>query len=503
MDMRVERYAGFSNSQDEICMSNTTDQCLLDNTNPSNAIAYANTSCNQGSVSKHYIAVSSAADVQAAFAFSRQTGIKLSVKATGHDYHSRSSIKGTLALWMRGLQNMTHEQQFIPQGCSAKETVDAITFGAGVIAGQAYEFADAKNVTILGPYAPTIAISGGWLQGGGHTVLSPVYGLGVDRVVEFKIVTPDGQFRIANKCQNPDLFWALRGGGGGTFGVVLEATHKVESRPIPMAVATMSFPTATDKSNIMPFLDVCVNESLRWGQEGWGGHIQFQTTKLIHVNPLLSLEEAQKSMQPVTDFVESQNGTAVIEMLPSWYAFFKKYLISNTAVVGSTRIVATRLIPTSLFSTQAGKSNLSSFLSDVVDAGYLPYIPVTTPFLVDSPSNTTSAHPAWRSSLWTMGYGSLTLPWNSTLEQTRAALSKTAGLVERAEKLAPESGTYFNEAFPWTGEWQKEFWAGNYERLLGVKRRYDPEGLLSCWKCVGFDEGQRRSAFRCFGDLLA
>lgn len=48
--------------------------------------------------------------------------------------------------------------------------------------------------------------------------------------VEIKVVTPDGQLRIANQCQNSDLFWALRGGGGGTFGVVLEATSIVEEQ---------------------------------------------------------------------------------------------------------------------------------------------------------------------------------------------------------------------------------------------------------------------------------
>lgn len=60
--------------------------------------------------------------------------------------------------------------------------------------------------------------------------MSPVYGLGVDRVLEIDIVTPDGQVRTANSCQNSDLFWALRGGGGSTFGVVLKATYKVEEQ---------------------------------------------------------------------------------------------------------------------------------------------------------------------------------------------------------------------------------------------------------------------------------
>ena len=52
----------------------------------------------------------------------------------------------------------------------------------------------------------------------------------MDMKVEFKVVTPDGHYRIANECQNDDLFWALRGGGGSTWGVVMETTQKVEPK---------------------------------------------------------------------------------------------------------------------------------------------------------------------------------------------------------------------------------------------------------------------------------
>jgi len=48
------------------------------------------------------------------------------------------------------------------------------------------------------------------------------FGLGADRALQFKVVTPSGEFLTANECQNTDLWFALRGGGGGTFGVVLE-----------------------------------------------------------------------------------------------------------------------------------------------------------------------------------------------------------------------------------------------------------------------------------------
>ena len=110
---------------------------------------------------------------------------------------------------------------------------------------QLYAFADKQNVTAIGGYHQTVGtgyflvqfLLFCWrrllmiaLQGGGHSILSPVYGLGVDRLVQIKVVTPDGQFRTVNECQDSDLFWALRGGGGSAFGVVTELTMRVEPR---------------------------------------------------------------------------------------------------------------------------------------------------------------------------------------------------------------------------------------------------------------------------------
>lgn len=71
-----------------------------------------------------------------------------------------------------------------------------------------------------------VGAAGGWLQGGGHSSLSPRYGLGVDNVLEIEIVTADGILRTVNEYNSPDLFWALRGGGGGTWGVITKATYK-------------------------------------------------------------------------------------------------------------------------------------------------------------------------------------------------------------------------------------------------------------------------------------
>jgi FAD/FMN-containing dehydrogenase len=63
---------------------------------------------------------------------------------------------------------------------------------------------------VVGGGAGTVGI-GGYLTGGGHSILSPRYGLAADQVYEMEVVTPDGELVVANECQNEDLFWALRG----------------------------------------------------------------------------------------------------------------------------------------------------------------------------------------------------------------------------------------------------------------------------------------------------
>ena len=75
-----------------------------------------------------------------------------------------------------------------------------------------------------------VAAAGGWGQNGGYGPLTAQKGLGVDQWLEAKIVTPDGELKVANEVANPELFWAIRGGGGSTFGVVVEATLKLHAK---------------------------------------------------------------------------------------------------------------------------------------------------------------------------------------------------------------------------------------------------------------------------------
>ncbi|KAJ5308734.1 hypothetical protein PENANT_c013G03306 [Penicillium antarcticum] len=482
--LRTNSPSGYMNNQDEMWASDPTDQCLLDSSDPTDPLAYADADCRQGNLPSHYLEVKSPRDVIEAFKFSNCSGKQLVIKNSGHDYLTRSSGRDTLSLWTRNLRSMQYSPGFVPRGSKNATRYNAITVGAGVNFAEAYEFAQKHNVTILGGYSGTVGVSGGWVQNGGHSILSPVYGLGVDRVLEYKVVTPDGVYRVANEFQNPDLFWALRGGGGGTFGVVLESTHLVEPA-FRFVSANIQFPA--NSTNMLPFMEIVVNNTLKWSQEGWGGHITGNT--LINVSPLLSVEQAQASLASVIAYARANGGSATIEEFTSWYSFYEKYVESSSVAVGVTRFPGSRLISRSVFETAEGRSNLMSFFTTIQSLGQTPYIPVVGPVLYNYTEGSTSAAPAWRDAIWELGSGA-SWAWNSTVSTRMQKIESIQDTTAIIEGITPGGGAYSNEANPFTIDWVESWWGDNYEKLVSIKKKYDPAGLLSCWKCVGWKESQ-------------
>lgn len=498
---RTEFYSGFMHSQDEICASSsssTARQCLLDPTNPANAEAFTNTSCFQGSVSSYYVELEEASDVQAAFAWAKSTGVTLSIKNSGHDYQTRSSLRGSLALWTRKLRHLSHDAAFVPSGCSTQDTYNAITTGGGVNFDEVFRFADERNVTYIGGSSPTVGASGGWLMNGGHGLLTAQYGLGIDRVLQFKIVTPDGVLRTANSCQNQDLFWALRGGGGGTYGVVLEATSLVEP-VLPVILASISFPATP--SNTAPFTELLIKHSLTWAAEGWGGPMS--SNFIASVNPYLNLTAARASMAAVSAYALSQNGTVVIEAQPKWYPLYENFIKpTGDTGVGIALLPTNRLIPSDLLNASTGQAAVQRYLTNLVATGYSPTIFATTPVRYRYLTNSTSATPAWRDSTWLV-VTSTAWAWNSTVPEKQAAVRTLHGLTTDLEALAPTSGSYANEADPWTVDWRRAWWGDNYPALLRLKKQYDPHSLLQCWRCVGWEEGRLQAQGQTFECMAA
>ncbi|KAI4158640.1 MAG: hypothetical protein L6R39_000495 [Caloplaca ligustica] len=511
---RSSLYPGFFHTYNDGCVSNATDRCLLSPDDPS---AQVEGTCSQGLVSDYYIEIESAQDVQTAFDFARHTGVALSLKASGHDYLGRSSIKGSLALWTRTLKEMTYHASFSTGNRSS--VVQAVTLGAGVNLDEAYTFADQNNVTLIGGSSSTVTVSGGWTLFGGHSVLSPLYGMGVDRVLEFTIVTPDGILRTANAQENTRLFWALRGAGGAAFGVVLSTTIKVEPA-MPLTVATISFPPSP--TNQLPFLELLINESVSWAAEGWGGPLGSSYAALVHPG-LLDLNATARTFSTIAEYARGQqqpqqpsnvssstgnsNGTASstapsINFLhfPTWRTFYEAIIEpSGNPGVGQTNFVDFRVMRKRMQTTSSGRKSLSALFRSLLAKGLQPQILQTPPHLYPNEQGSTSVHPAWRDSFWMVGT-SLQYAWNASEAESQGNATLLQQVSKEMVAAAPDGAHYPNEADPWLDEWQKEFWGENYARLMQVKKEYDPQGLIGCWKCVGYEAQSKRGGedFSCW-----
>ncbi|RPD52974.1 FAD-binding domain-containing protein [Lentinus tigrinus ALCF2SS1-7] len=482
----------FMNTEWETCQA-TSQQCLLDFLDPRDTNAFnAPQICAQGSIPSYFVDVRDPADVQASFAFSRKTGVRIVVKNTGHDYAGRSSGANALALWMHNLQEISYTPAFIPAGCSKSSAVPGVTMGAGVSQGQLYDFAEAHNITLPGGAERSVAAVGGYLQGGGHSALANVFGLAVDRALEAKIVTPDGRYLTASACQNADLFFAIRGGGGGTFGVLMEATMR--------ALPQMSFPAvfvglnATEKIE-KEWMEFIVAHSLQWAETGWGGYIT-PKTGMIFANPLLNMSQAEQEMASLKQFVTTTLGaTFSLTLQPSFLTFFNNFLLTTGVPVGLPFLTTSRLIPADNFRSSKKQAELVDTVIEVLDDSPLPLIFVVGTYHFKDRGGT-SVNPIWRKSLWHVT-SSTFWNFNTTTTEKKALYSNFTSQMNLLREITPGSGTYFNEADVHEPDSTASFWGDNYDRLVEIKRKYDPDHLLDCWQCVD-SKGPDSEHFSCY-----
>ncbi len=179
------------------------------------------------------LSVGGAPDVAAAFAFAQDHGVRVAIRSGGHSYPGWSAGDGALVVDLRPLDGVR------VQGTTA-------TVGAGASLVQVYAALGTAGRGIAGGSCPTVGIAG-LTQGGGVGVLARAHGLTCDAVTAMTVVPADGRVVTASESQEPDLFWALRGGGGGHLGVVTAFTFRTFAAPtITRAYVAWPFSAAAD-----------------------------------------------------------------------------------------------------------------------------------------------------------------------------------------------------------------------------------------------------------------
>ncbi|KAF2177963.1 putative FAD-dependent isoamyl alcohol oxidase [Zopfia rhizophila CBS 207.26] len=396
--------------------------------------------CELGNYASYSINVTGADDVIAGIKFARENNIRLVIKNTGHDFAGKSSGTGALSLWTHHLNTtdiMTSYQ-------SAEYTGPAAKLGAGVIGGIVYEVVGAAGYRMLGGTCPTVGLAGGYTSGAGHSLLNGAYGMAADAVLEWEVITAQGEHLIATTSNNTDLYWALSGGGPGTFGVVLSMTTKI-------------FPDGPIGSGILLFNMTSNATENYWEaiEDLWAFLPQF-----VDAGP------------NTWDFALTSTG-------------FQAYAI--TVPDKKATELASRLIPRAAVLNSTQNKVVVDALRSFVDNEYWSMgCHALNVKDIEHPDN--AVLPGWRDAIATCNIVSY-LDWNvtqSVMQARKELLVDT--LIPALEKATPGAGTYLNEiGAQWKGDWITELYGENYPRLLELKNKYDPDHTFYAWTAIGSD----------------
>jgi FAD/FMN-containing dehydrogenase len=154
-------------------------------------------------------------DVRNAVLFARENGLPLRARSGRHSYEAYSLVKDGIIVDVSEMDEI-----------SVDASAGTARIGAGVFCLDLHENLYDVGVTVPAASGASVGIAGLTL-GGGFGVVSRKYGLACDNVVGLELVDASGEVVYANAEQNPDLYWACRGGGGGNFGIVTSFDFKL------------------------------------------------------------------------------------------------------------------------------------------------------------------------------------------------------------------------------------------------------------------------------------
>jgi FAD/FMN-containing dehydrogenase len=480
--------------------------------------------------SVYAVAARSAEDVAAAVNFARENNLRLVVKGGGHSYQGTSNAPDSVLIWTRHMNEITMHPAFVPQGCGGAPQ-PAATLGAGAIWMQAYDAVTTKGGGyVQGGGCTTVGVAG-LIQSGGFGSFSKHYGLAAAGLLEAEVVTADGKIRIANACTNPDLFWGLKGGGGGSLGVVSKVTLRVHDLPEFWGGAIFTIKASSDDAYrrlIRQFVGF-YREALF--NDHWGEQIHVTSDNTLEVSMVshgLDTDQAKKVWQPFLDWVKQSPdaytvGTPlIIGSMPArnwWDVAWRKehqhhvfhadsrpgaepnnvwWNGDGGQVAWSIYSYESQWLPASLL-----EGDLQERLANALFAASRHW-EVELHFnkgLAGAPADAiaaardTAMNPAvveaFALAIIAAGKGH-SYPGIPGHEPDLAAAHEDAAAVDRAmnelRKIVPSAGSYVSESNFFEPSWQQSFWGTNYAKLQAVKAKYDPEGLFFVHHGVGSED---------------
>ncbi|KAK2774464.1 hypothetical protein CKAH01_03697 [Colletotrichum kahawae] len=469
--------------------------------------------CTLGNQPVYAVNATSPDHVAAGVRFAAENNIRLVIKTTGHDFLRRSQGFGSLEIWLRYQRTGIDFQETFQSGCTASNwTGSALRIGGGYQWSDVYAKAKENNVIVVGGGAPSIGAIGGWMSGGGFGPAAHQYGIGADQVLEADVALADGSVVTVNACQNSNVYTVIRSGGPGTYGVVVSATFKA----YPMAGAVghqISFGFSPDnKSNFLEavaavyasfpdMLDAGYTAFAFWSLSnssliGDAPPGYFHNAYMIN----RTLADAQAAFAPVREKLASLG----ISSQETW-ATYDDYWSLFWSVAGNDDPGFPIGAIYSRFFDKPSLQNDPKKLRGMLDvvAGEPDDVALHTIECMsggkvweDAKDPFSGVLPAWRTSyclhavhrVWPLDAD------DAFVSEVKHDVTYVKGRAMTA--LAPNTGTYMNEAGREDPDWKINSYGSNYAQNLETKHAVDPDGLFYCPTCVGSDEWAEDEAGR-------
>lgn len=482
--------------------------------------------------SAYVIAARSAAEVAAGVNFAHRHNLRLIVKGGGHSYQGTSTAPDSLMIWTRAMNAIALHEAFVGEGCAGRITpAPAVSLGAGAMWIDAYDAVTTKaGRYVQGGGCTTVGVAG-LIQSGGFGSFSKRFGLACAGLLEAELVTADGRLRIVNPRRDPDLFWALKGGGGGSLGVLTRVTLLTFEAPARLGWASATIKAASDGAyrRLIGRFMAFYADSL--ANPHWGESITIRPDNKLEIAMVsagLEPAEAAAVWRPFFDgvaasprdftFTEAAS-TGAVPARGWWDAPARRAAGSKAMVfddrpgaparhawwAGDERQVGAFLygydslwLPASLLRADRQTNLADGLFAASRHAGFMLHFnkglagapPAAIRAALDTAVNPDVVS-AFALAIIADGgparYPGLGL---APMDQThpRAIAHDIAAAAAALRAIAPAAGSYLSESNYFNANWRRDYWGANYPRLRAVKARYDPGGLFTVHHGVGSDE---------------
>ena len=480
--------------------------------------------------SAYAVKARTAADVAAAVNFARLHNLRLAVKGTGHSYQGTSSAPGALLIWTRAMNRLELRDGFVPQGCDVAP-VPAVTAGAGCVWIDLYHAVTAEAGRYVQGGGCTDVGVAGLVQSGGFGSFSKAFGTAASSLLEAEIVTADGVVRICNESLHPDLFWAIKGGGGGSWGVVTRITLRTYELPESFGAAWGMIQAKSDdafRRLIAHFLDFYRDNLLN---SHWGEQFHLSPDNSLEVSLVcqgLTDAEAKAVWKPFFDWVAQNPDLNVMghlharataarhwwdvkgnpQMIPDdrpgapayhgWWDGDQGQVGVYLNGFDSLWIPAALLSPANELADALFKASRFKKVELHCNKGLAGAPSAARRAALDTATNPTVVD-AFALAIIADGqapaYPGERAPDLAAAKKDAEAIAKAAGALRAC---VPDAGSYVSESNYFNPRWQDAYWGSNHARLAAIKAIYDPDCLFFVHNGVGSEvwsaDGFRRLA---------